>query len=56
MKIYVIVWNISGQVYVEGAYAKRSMAEDHIARMRKDMRQGYYVIREVKVVENEFNN
>jgi hypothetical protein len=49
MKIYVVVWNISGLTYIEGAFTTYEKAEEKLLKLQKDMRQGHYFIRETKI-------
>lgn len=52
MKLYIIIWSISGHIRIVGSYKDYELAENKIIEMQKSNIQGYYKIHET-IIEDE---
>ena len=48
MKVYAVVWSLSGHIRVVGVYADYTTAEETVIQMEKNSTQGW-----IKVIETE---
>jgi len=48
MKVYVVVWSLSGHIRIVGVYTDYTTAEETIKQMQRNMVQGW-----IKIIESE---
>ena len=49
MKLYIIIWSISGHIRSVGSYKDYESAENKIREMQRNNIQGYYKIHEIPI-------